>query len=64
MEGSSGNEKINAIKYFIIYGTIQALGNIYYILVYKLMGLQDVNEGGVHKKFFHPYMLTIAMFIG
>ena len=64
MEGSNNNEKINAIKYFIIHGTITALGNIYYILVYKLVAIQDVNEGGVHKKFFHPYMLTITMFIG
>ena len=43
MEEADNNVKVNAIKYFIIHGTLTALGKRYYKLVYKLMGLQIVN---------------------
>jgi hypothetical protein len=28
------------------------------------MGSQYVDEGGHHKKFFHPYMQSFTMFVG
>jgi hypothetical protein len=28
------------------------------------MGSQYVDEGGVHRKFYHPYMQSFTMFVG
>lgn len=56
--------KIMAVTIFLICGTISTFGIACWYAAYKLMGSQYVDEGGIHRKFFHPYMQSFTMFVG
>jgi hypothetical protein len=39
-------------------------GSVSFFLLRKMQNIQWVEEGGIHKTFFHPFMQTVAMSIG
>ena len=65
MGETDGKKKKAIVAIFLLSGVISTFGNDFIILAYKLQGVQLVDEGEHHnKKFFHPYMQSLTMFIG